>query len=454
MWPMNSPDDMYPAMMSAAPNLETDPSSRRAQLKAVLWMRSLAVSLMGLLLLLGYWTQGVQLPLPTLVFVLGLLLLLNLLGFARLRFTPAHIGPYEVATQLFADLFGFSIMLYFTGGATNPFVMFYLPLLGLAAALLPLGQVMSLAMLSVVAYTLLTLEYVPLVLRNPDNAVQLHLFGMWVNFLLSVGILVGFVARLSTRLRQREHSLYMAENRLNREANLAALGNQSAALAHEMGTPLSAIKTTVSDWLELPTQRQMLTGVPELEADMQRIQQQVGIMQSSLVRLRQQVESFGNPTRSAHQPNPAALQQWFEQVLARWHNRHPEVQLKINSQLHAEARYQLALDDLTLSLNVLLDNCAQMATGELPTPLCVQCELQPWSGGVVLVVADNGKGFSAIDLPRLGKELLSERPTGRGMGLYLIGGLIERLGGQMLLRNRPEGGAEVRLRWPAKEVTA
>lgn len=216
---------------------QSDLSVRRQQMVTVMWMRTLALAAQVLLLAVVGLLLHVSLPWPVLTVILGALVLLNVITFIRLR--QGHsVGSFEVAAQLFADLAAFTFVLYFTGGVTNPFVSLYLPLLGLAAALLPWAQVAVLALFSVVAYTVLMGNYIPLVLANPDDGVHFHLVGMWLNFLVSVLILVGFVARLSSSIRNRDQALGRAQQRLASESRLAALGNQAASIAHQLGTPV------------------------------------------------------------------------------------------------------------------------------------------------------------------------------------------------------------------------
>lgn len=139
---------------------QSDPSVRRQQMVTVMWMRTLALAAQVMLIAVVGLLLKVSLPWPVLTVILGALVLLNAITLVRLR-QGNSVGSFEVAAQLFADLAAFSFVLYFTGGVTNPFVSLYLPLLGLAAALLPWGQVAFLALFSVVAYTVLMGNYIP-----------------------------------------------------------------------------------------------------------------------------------------------------------------------------------------------------------------------------------------------------------------------------------------------------
>jgi signal transduction histidine kinase len=62
--------------------------------------------------------------------------------------------------------------------------------------------------------------------------------------------------------------------------------------------------------------------------------------------------------------------------------------------------------------------------------------------GVVVRVEDEGHGIPAEHLPRIFEPFFSTKgDKGTGMGLAMAKILIERLGGSIIARNRPEGGA-------------
>lgn len=410
-------------------------TERKAQLRTVLALRTFAVSVLLLVLGFAHAMNTVRLPWPALVFVLGLLLFLNVLAWLRLRAGP--VGPYEVGAQIFADLFGFSVLLYFTGGATNPFVMFYLPLLGLAAALLPWGQVLALAGFSILAYSVLMLEYIPLVLTKPQNAIELHLLGMWINFLVSVAILVGFVARLSDRIRLRDQDLNAAHAMVNRDTRMAALGNQAASLAHELGTPLSTAKIILSDWIENPSGNPPAGFIQESAV----LSEQLQRMEACLVRLRGSLEA---PARLGTQGESSCLRvrPWFEGWLDDWRNRNPQVLVTYSADFSDSLEGSAPWDSLELVLNGLLTNsmqayarlneCSSAQSAGLGQQVAIK--LSHADGMLCIGVEDKAGGFDKEVISRLGREPVHPESADkhRGMGLYLALGLIERAGGLML----------------------
>jgi len=74
---------------------------------------------------------------------------------------------------------------------------------------------------------------------------------------------------------------------------------------------------------------------------------------------------------------------------------------------------------------------------------------------MVLQVRDGGPGLTeddlavAFDRSALADRYRGRRPTGVGIGLSLIGRLVERLGGTVSAGRAPEGGASFTVTLPA-----
>lgn len=405
---------------------QSDLSVRRQQMVTVMWMRALALVAQFLLLAVVGLLLKVSLPWPVLTVILGALVLLNGITFIRLR--QGHsVGSFEVAAQLFADLAAFSFVLYFTGGVTNPFVSLYLPLLGLAAALLPWAQVAVLALFSVVAYTVLMGNYIPLVLANPDDGVHFHLVGMWLNFLVSVLILVGFVARLSSSIRNRDQALGRAQQRLASESRLAALGNQAASIAHQLGTPVSTIATIVSDWKNDPAMHAQAREMNILSAQVQSITDTLG-------QLRDQIEVNPRHNADAQMIKPS---EWLQATLGIWRTRNPQHEVRLMPSIASIAgEFKVRKELLELGLITLLDNAAQSqqrASVSEPLQVGMQCD----EVSMTLFVNDAGQGIDTDLLPKIGQQLF--QANGQGMGLFLLANLLEREGGKLGLRNLNPG---------------
>jgi two-component system sensor histidine kinase RegB len=74
-------------------------------------------------------------------------------------------------------------------------------------------------------------------------------------------------------------------------------------------------------------------------------------------------------------------------------------------------------------------------------------------GTLVLTITDSGPGFAPAMLAQFGKPYQSSkgRPGG-GLGLFLVVNVARTLGGSVSAKNRPEGGAEVKLTLPLASI--
>ena len=95
----------------------------------------------------------------------GLLALLNGLTWWRLSL-DYPVGNLELFLQLSVDVLVLTVLLYYGGGSTNPFVSLYLLPLVIAAATLPRRHTWGMAALTLACYSLLMVWHVPLPTGN------------------------------------------------------------------------------------------------------------------------------------------------------------------------------------------------------------------------------------------------------------------------------------------------
>ena len=137
--------------------------SSAAPLRLLFRLRWLALA--GQLLAIAgavVWLE-VPLPLPPLLSVVALLALFNLFTVWQLRCGQHWPRPAGMLLlQIGADILALTGLLYFAGGAANPFVSLYLLPISIAAALLPLPLVLVLTLLTLVCYSALMVWHVPL----------------------------------------------------------------------------------------------------------------------------------------------------------------------------------------------------------------------------------------------------------------------------------------------------
>jgi len=378
----------------------------RVNLGHLFWLRSLAIIGQLVTIAVVQTFYGAHLPLAAMLTIVALEVLFNALTWIRVARAQPETN-LELFGQLWVDLGALSALLFLSGGATNPFVTLYLPSLAIASAVLPWRLTVWLALFAVVCYSLLTVSYVPLNMEDPLNLFEYFRIGLWVNFMVSVGLIGWFVARMSRALRARDFALADAQERLLRDERAVALGVQAATVAHEIGTPLSTI-AMLSE--ELRDSARHDPHLAPYSADIELLEQQMTLCTSALARLRSRATG-----PAPRQP----LDDWLHGFVEQWRLRHPHVRFElIEAQEHKRAGLFLS-DPVAVGqiLTILLDNAARASSDSVT--LATSASQHLGEPVIQFDVRDQGPGIPAALRGSLGATPVDSTQGGHGVGLYL-----------------------------------
>ncbi|MFP5383799.1 MAG: sensor histidine kinase [Gammaproteobacteria bacterium] len=413
-------------------NLDT-----RVQIQRLVLLRWVSVAVM----LVACWplpaALGLGVPTGALLAVVLGMAAANFFTLGWLAGKQGEPAPRAPLAQLVLDLCGWSLFLYFTGGATNPLISMLLPLVAIGATVLPAAQAWLLAVLAVSAYSLLWGYYQPIELDDPALAATLHLAGMWLTFVLSAAVIVGFVVRMMDAIRARDRALAAAREEMARAAHIVALGNLAAGTAHNLGTPLGTMRIVIDDLLASPQ------TCGELREDLVLVHTQIDQCRQILSMLTAEAGA-----RRAEGGRALAASTWINDVAGRWRVQRPGSTVVVRCDAALADTSLVADETLSQALHTLVNNAAD-ASGE-PVELNARIE----DGALVLEVADRGPGLPAELRDTLGSAPRTERPTGMGIGLFLARDTLQRHGGRLEFSPRPGGGTVASLRIPLEKIEA
>jgi two-component system sensor histidine kinase RegB len=409
----------------------TPEEAARRNLLLLIQLRWLAV-LGQLTTILGvHLVFGVRLPMVPMLATVGVLVALNLAMFPARALRPATNA--QVMAGLLVDVACLTVLLYLSGGATNPFVSLYLLQVVLGAVLLETGSSWALVFLTSAAFAFLAVVHRPLPLP-PLLATSLSgafLFALWFNYTLTATLVVQFVTRIARNLRDRDARLAELRQRAAEEEHIVRMGLLASGAAHELGTPLASISVALGDWRA----DKKIARDPQLSAE-------VADMQAEVARCKAIVAGilFAAGEISGEAPERTTLRRFVTGLIEGW-PRNDSVILD----------YRLASDlpivaDRALGQSIvnLLDNAIEAGATGIRLSIAQQDE------ALVLAVRDDGRGFPAEILPRIGDPYNSSKGRqGAGLGLFLTHNVLRTLGGTLTARNLEAGGAEVLLRVPA-----
>jgi two-component system sensor histidine kinase RegB len=419
------------------------PTAQSLRLDTLVRLRWLAIS--GQLAAVLAVNLGLGFPLP-MAFCLGLIALSALLNIAlRLRYPASQrLGSWSAFALLSYDVIQLGVLLYLTGGLDNPFCILLMVPLIVSATAQEWRPTLALGVLVVAVATVLALYHAPIPWR-PGETLSIPLeysAGTWVALVSAAAFTGAYTFRVAEEARQLAKALTATELVLAREQHLSALDGLAAAAAHELGTPLATIALVVKEMeLDLPADDPFRDDVLLLKSQVQRCR-----------------DIMAKLTSLSHEGDHPFARQRLTHLLA-----------EVVEPFHAfAAEIVLAEPDgkgsepvgrpnpaIVHGLANFVENAVDFARERVTLGAA-------WDNDrVILTVADDGPGFAAGIIDRIGEPYVTTRARtgsdsadheagGLGLGVFIAKTLLERTGATVSLGNAdpPKTGAIVRVAWP------
>lgn len=360
---------------------------------------------------------------PMVIFCGGLFLA-NVLIRRRLK-TEANVSAFEALSHLLLDVLVLSALLYYSGGASNPFVSLYLLPVALAATVLPVSHVVGLALICTAGYSFLFVfaQAMPHVHGVHGSDFDMHLAGMWLNFVITAVLIAGFVTSLAAAVRKRDVSLQAASESAVRQRGVIRMGALAAGAAHELGSPLSTMAMLVDE---------MKRGdnSPNTDEDLQLLAQQIDVCKHHLDRLLSQKAD-----------TELTLSPWLAGVAKQFRAVRPECVLSLPMDI-ADSEQQVPAV-VEQALFAILNNAADasLAAGDQR----IELQLRKSKDDISLEVSDHGDKEVDWDL----SLTQSEKLGGHGVGLNVAISGMESIGGRIVFASSAQG-SKVTINWAGK----
>lgn len=395
-------------------------------------VRTMVIATVMAVTYLTWALLGIDLPLPVLSTILLLLVLLNGVLYVRAHH-PRHFSDSEIFAHVMVDVAALTALLYYTGGALNPFAYCYLLLVLFVATTLPQRYGWMLAGICVACYTALRVHYVPLPL--PDSMAtheDLDDLSRWVMYVLLAGLVVWFALRLNDLRRRHERHLQDEALEAARERYLLGLATQAAGTAHEMGTPLSTMRVLVGEL------RRSRTPPPDWKESIDMLWEQIEICRHALSDLARSTD----PSQLA-QAHTVPARAYLQALADRFHLLRPQIALRVDlAPWDAEVRIR---SDLTLQQSLL----SLIGSAADASPASVELRAALSGDALHVDILDRGPGVLERLRGSAGSGASGSPGAEHGLGQLIAHSAIERLGGSVHLLEREGGGACLRVVLPA-----
>jgi len=242
------------------------------------------------------------------------------------------------------------------------------------------------------------------------------------------------VAERTAALEQAVTDLKAAQSQLVMNEKLAAIGQLTAGIAHEINNPIAVIQGNL-DVLRDLLGPQAEPVAPEIKL----IHEQVQRIRLIVAKLLQ----FARPQDYVGYLEPTSPAQLIQDSLLLVRHLLKTGNIAIEQQVDSARQIICNKNELQQVVINLLVNAIQA----MPEGGVLRIAVDDWDEadmpvGIQLYVEDSGPGISQADLEHLFEPFFTaKKPGGNGLGLWVSKSLVERYGGQLTASSPPGAGA-------------
>lgn len=226
-----------------------------------------------------------------------------------------------------------------------------------------------------------------------------------------------------------------ADRKVAHAARLAALGELTAMVAHELTQPLTAIvgNAEAAESLlqsEHPPIAELRQCMLDISAD--------GMRASESIQEIRALTHKHEPNRVAIDLN-AAVENVLRLASGDALRRRVQVRRDLMPELPSVIADSASLEHVLLNLVVnAMDAMSDTAEGERQLMVATSRDAE---SNLIVSVSDRGRGIKVADLPRLFDSFFTTKTGGMGLGLSIARSIVLAHGGRIWAENNPSGGA-------------
>jgi two-component system NtrC family sensor kinase len=239
------------------------------------------------------------------------------------------------------------------------------------------------------------------------------------------------VSERTRELEQASENLREAQRQLVMSEKLAAIGELTAGVAHEINNPTAVIQGN------LDLLREVLgPAAAPVANEVRLIDEQVNRIRLIVTKLLQ----FARPDEYAGYVEQVEVNALLADCLVLVRHLMHQGYVKVVEEFGATRRIAINRNELQqVLINILVNAIRAMPDGGVLVLSTRDWEEQ----GVAVVIRDTGLGIRPDDLPRIFDPFFTtNHPEGTGLGLSVSYALVERYGGSITVRSQPGQGAE------------
>ena len=374
-----------------------------------------------------------------LVIFLGILSNLYLI----LIYKKTQLSDRSAFIFLLIDILQLGILLYLSGGITNPFVIFILIPSVFSSSNLSLRTNTLLVILTILIIIFLTFNYqdLPINLNSDFHNNHYFYYSIPVSLIIALVFLNYFAMTFGSQSRLRKEALGKMEEVMAKEHELLSLGGQAAAAAHSLGTPLSTITIIAHDLMK------QLKGQKDLEKDIELLNSQVERCNAILKRL-----TLNPVEEDEFIDKDINIRDYLNEIISSF-KEISKKEFVFNFDQDSNPKKISKSIEIVYGLRNFIGNANKFAKNSIFVNLKSDSEFTE------ITVEDDGNGYPRDIISKIGEPYLKSNYSkdkskeGLGLGLFIGKTLLEKNFASVNCRNsKTRNGAEVVIKWKNKEL--
>lgn len=331
----------------------------------------------------------------------------------HLRSKP-NITEMSLLREIIFDGIWLLVIVLLTGRSANPFIYYFLVLIAISATIFKRYICWPIIGCIIAAYSLMLLWDIKDHFNHMGGDYQLHLLGMWINFVGSAVVVGYFVSKLAFALGEYQLQLSQAREQTLRNEHLIGIGTLAASTVHALGTPLSTLTILLSE--------KMLQTTNEEDS------QDLNIMLSQIERCKNTMKKLSLLAEQEESGEDIEqVNDLVNDLKEHYGLVNPEISPRFSPEkniLDLPLKYSLLLRHALINL---IDNAVQAAHK------AVEITFKNEDNTLCIFIADDGPPIPNNIVNMWGNPVQSEKHEGLGIGIFLANSTIEKLGGSVLL---------------------
>ncbi len=418
---------------------EININTNQKNLRQLLILRGIAIFAQIITIIIVDVFLKISLPKNLMFLVIFLLALFSVKSFYTLK--KNIVSDKNLFIELLFDVSAFALQIYLSGGVSNPFISLFLLQVIIGAILLKPLFSWLIALITFIFYLLLSKFFYTInfdIIANSaiqnhhshHNNFDLHLRGMLISYVISAILLIIFIGKIIKNIRDGEQKIHNLEQQFLKEKQLVEMGLFATSSAHNLGTPLSTISIIINDWKKIFDDKNLQDDIKIIDSQLQKCKNILSEILNYSGKSR--LESFESQS----------LENCCQNLVKKWQKSCEIKELEYEFLCTIEQPFFFD-NILTQAIYNIFNNAFEAYKNNIKITFLND------ENNLIIKIIDDGCGFDEKVLKNLGKPNFSTKKSS-GLGLYLTIQTLEKINGNLIVKNIKNIGAQVEIVIPFK----